>query len=146
AAVGPTTSLRVLRASQSGGPYATVVSNLAPTTTSCTVTGLTNGTPVFFVVEGVSSFGVTRSLEAYAIPAPTVATPTGLTAVATNGQVALSWNAVANARAYSVKRGASGASTPTEVVLASTTVLSAVDVNVPNGVAFKYFVTALGDD
>jgi hypothetical protein len=145
-AVGPTTSLRVLRASQSGGPYTTVVSNLSPTTTSFTVTGLTNGTPVYFVVEGVNSFGATRSLEAYAIPAPALAPPTGLTATATNGQVALSWSAVANARAYSVTRAAGGAATPTDVVVAATTVPSVLDVNVPNGLAFKYFVTALGDD
>jgi hypothetical protein len=59
----------VLRATTSGGPYTVVANNLPQTTTQYTVTGQTNGTPVYFTVEAVNSIGAIRSLEA--APTPT---------------------------------------------------------------------------
>jgi hypothetical protein len=139
------TSLRVLRSANSGGPYVVAAANLAATTTSYTVTGLTNGVPTFFAVEAVNGSGVIRSLEAYAIPHPALAAPAGLAATAGLGQISLAWSAVANARGYSVARAAAGAASPTDVVTAFTTASALTDVNVPNGKALNYFVTALGD-
>jgi subtilisin family serine protease len=139
------TSLRVLRSASSGGPYTVAAASLAATTTSYTVTGLTNGVPAFFAVEAVNAAGVIRSLEAYAIPHAALAAPTGLTATAGLGQVTLAWSAVANARGYSVSRAAAGAASATDVVVATTTAATLIDVNVPNGKALTYFVTALGD-
>ena len=141
----PTQTLRVLSATTSGGPYTTVASNLAANTTLYTVTGLTDGTPAYFAVEAVNSFGFNRSLEAYAIPHVALATPGGLAASAENGAVALSWSAVPNARAYRVARSLSSGTTPTDTVIAETTLASVADLNVPNNVAYKYYVTALGD-
>jgi Fibronectin type III domain len=68
--------------------------------TSCTVTGLTNGTTCYFVVTAtLSESGKTlgqgpSSVEASATPvaAAQLGTPTGLTATAGDSQVTLSWN------------------------------------------------------
>jgi fibronectin type 3 domain-containing protein len=143
--VGGATSLRVLRATESAGPYTTVASNLPPSTATYTVTGLTNDVPAYFVVEGVNATGFTRSLQAYAIPHAAFTAPAGLTATASAGRVALAWSAVANARGYSVGRAVAGGGSATEIVTPYTSAASLTDVNVPNGKAFTYFVTALGD-
>jgi subtilisin family serine protease/fibronectin type 3 domain-containing protein len=139
------TSLRVLRATESGGPYAVAAASLAPSTTSYTANGLTNGVPAFFTVEAVNGAGVIRSLEAYAIPHPALGAPAGLAAAVSLSQVTLAWSAIANARGYSVGRAAAGGASPTEIVSPLTTAATLTDVNVPNGKAFTYFVTALGD-
>jgi subtilisin family serine protease len=140
-----TQSLRVLRATQSGGPYTIIAQNLPPTTTTFTATGLSNGVPAYFTVEALNTSNLSRSLEAYGIPHPALAAPTGLSAAASSGQVSLSWAAVSNARAYRVGRGAAASSTATEIVAAESTLTGLTDVNVPNGASYKYFVTPLGD-
>ena len=142
---GSATSLRVKRASESGGPYLTVASSLPATTTSYTATGLTNGSLSYFVVEALNAAGVTRSLEAFATPGPTPSAPTGLAASASSGKVTLTWTAVAGARAYSVGRGPSSAAVPSEIVAKESLTTTVTDFNVTNGLAWKYFVTALGD-
>src|SRR4029077_20667721 len=67
------------------------------------------------------------------------------TAAPGNGSVALTWNAVPNVRGYNIGRAAAGISAPTDVVASITTVAAFTDLNVPNGKAFTYFVTPLGD-
>jgi subtilisin family serine protease/fibronectin type 3 domain-containing protein len=137
--------LRVLRATDSGGPYVVAAANLAPSITSVTISGLTNGVPAFFTVEAVNGAGIIRSLEAYAIPHPALGAPAGLTAAVGLSQVTLAWSSIASARGYSVGRAAAGGASPTEIVSPLTTAATITDVNVPNGKAFTYFVTALGD-
>jgi fibronectin type 3 domain-containing protein len=99
------TSYHVKRGTQSGGPYTQVT---APTTTSDTDAGLTNGTLYYYVVSAVNSAGesgnsseVSATSTAGSIPA----VPTGLTATAGNAQVTVSWNASSGATSYHVKRG-----------------------------------------
>jgi fibronectin type 3 domain-containing protein len=60
------TSYTVLRSTVSGSGYATVASGLG--STSYTNTGLTNGTPYYFVVQSLSSRGTDSSNEAAATP------------------------------------------------------------------------------
>jgi subtilisin family serine protease len=139
-----TSNLRVLRASQSGGPYTVIASNLPASTTTFTASGLTNGVMSFFAVEGTNAFGVSRSLEAYALPSPTPSSVSGLAATAGNGSVALSWAAVANVRGYRVGRSAGSGSSATDIVAAETTLTNVTDVNVPNGQALRYYLTPLG--
>jgi subtilisin family serine protease/fibronectin type 3 domain-containing protein len=144
-ATGAVASLRVKRATDSGGPYTSLASNLPAATTSYTATSLANGTPYYFVVEAVNTDGVTRSLEAFAVPGLAPAAPTGLAAVASNGRIALSWTPVAGARAYRVARAIGSATAATDLVVAEGFAATVTDFNVKNGQPFKYFVTALGD-
>ena len=66
------TSYNVKRSTTSGGPYSKIS---APTTTSYTDTGLTNGTKYFYVVSAVNSVGESaNSSQASATPTAT-ATP-----------------------------------------------------------------------
>jgi len=87
------TGYNVYKATTSGGEPATPVNSSPVTGTSYTVTSLTNGTKYYFTVEAVNSVGSSSaSNEVSATPAATIpSAPSGLTATAGNGQVALSW-------------------------------------------------------
>jgi hypothetical protein len=74
------------------------------------------------------------------LPAPPAA-PTGLTATAGNGQVALSWNAVSGAISYSVQR-ATASGGPYATVQSGLTVTSHTDTGLTNGVSYYYVVSA----
>ncbi len=79
-------------------------------TNSATISGLANGTPYFFVVTAVNTAGESgNSTQVSATPAAPVppAVPTGLNATPSNGQVALTWNAVAGANSYTLSYGTS---------------------------------------
>ncbi|GAA4856242.1 hypothetical protein GCM10023310_39250 [Paenibacillus vulneris] len=74
-------------------------------------------------------------------PSQVPAAPTGLTAVAGNKQIVLSWNAVNGAVSYSVKRSQSSSGSYSTIAdsLAGT---SYTDSNVENGTTYYYIVTA----
>ncbi|HEU4389440.1 MAG TPA: endo-1,4-beta-xylanase [Blastocatellia bacterium] len=67
--------------------------------------------------------------------------PTGLNAVAGNGQVSLSWNAAPNATSYNVKR--STVSGGPYTVIAGVTTTSFTNTALANGTTFFYVVSAL---
>jgi hypothetical protein len=132
------TSYNVKRSTTSGGPYTTISS--LPTTTF-TDTGLTNGTPYFYVVTAVNSAGESGpSKQATATPtaplnAPQV--PTGLHATPGNAQVSLSWTASTGAASYNVKRS----TTYTTLSSATTTVFT--DTGLTNATPYFYVISAL---
>jgi titin len=69
----------------------------ASTSTSATITGLTNGTNYMFRVSAISSYGTgAPSNIVYAEPATTPGTPTALTPMGGAQQVALTWSAPAS--------------------------------------------------
>jgi subtilisin family serine protease len=141
----PAQSLRVLRGLASGGPYTVVAPNLPGGTTSYTDSGLADGSFYYYTVEAVNPFGVTRSLEAYAIPRAALGPPTGLVAIIQNGRVTLTWSAVAGARAYRVGRSQDGTLPIQELVVPETFAPTATDFNLTNGIWHTYYVTTLGD-
>src|SRR5208337_4391402 len=100
-----TTSYNVKRSTTNGGPYTTVAS---PTTASYTNTGLTNGTPYYYVLTAVNTVGESNpSSQATATPTAPVTVPpvpTGLQATAGNAQISLTWNASSGATSYNIKR------------------------------------------
>ena len=75
AAASRATGYRVRRGTTSGGPYTTIASNVVGT--AFTDTGLTNGTPYFYVVSASNAEGEGGSSnQATATPAPPSATTT----------------------------------------------------------------------
>jgi subtilase family serine protease len=95
---------------------------------------------VAFVAAGTSCGGGgsnSSSNSTSGVPA----TPTGLTATASNGQVVLTWNAVSGAVTYNVKRSTvSGGPYST---IASPTATSYTDTSVSNNTPYFYVVSAV---
>jgi fibronectin type 3 domain-containing protein len=136
------TSYHVKRSTSSGAE--TQIS--APTSTSYTDAGLTNGTKYFYVVVAANSSGDSaNSAEVSATPtAPSTspATPTGLSATGGNGQVSLSWNASTGATGYDVKRSSTSGG-PYSTAVASPTATTYTDSSVTNGTSYYYVVSAV---
>ena len=111
------------------------------TLTSYTNAGLANGTTYYFVVQAANPVGISgNSAQLSATPNFPLAAPTGLTAIAQTNQVALSWNTVAGAGSYNVKRStASGA----EVVVTNVTASFYADAGLAGGVTYYYVVSAV---
>jgi hypothetical protein len=136
------TSYNVKRSTTRGGPYATIAS---PATASYTDTGLTNGTPYYYVVTAVNSAGESSpSAQATATPTAPVTVPpvpTGLQATAGNAQVSLTWNASTGATSYNVKRSPTNGGPYTTI--ASPTTASYTNTGLTNGTPYYYVVTAV---
>jgi hypothetical protein len=131
------TSFAVGRSLVSGGPYTTVGT---PTATSFKDTGLTNGTPYYYVVYSVNPVATSAaSNQAEAIP---IAAPTGLTAVPTDKQVALFWTPSLGATSYNVNifTQSACAGTPTQ---ASSQTPRYSDTGLTNGTTYYYDVIAV---
>ncbi len=109
ATVAGATGYKVKRSTTNGGPYTAVGS---PTTNSFTDTGLTNTTTYYYVVSATNAGGESvNSNQVSAGPGGSLVGTTSVTATPGNGQVTLSWNPVAGATSYYVKRlAANGAS------------------------------------
>jgi fibronectin type 3 domain-containing protein len=136
------TSYHVKRSTTSGGPYSQVA---APSTTSDTDTGVTNGTTYYYVVSALNAAGESaNSAQAIATPsAPATppAAPSGLQATAGNAQVSLSWTASTGATSYHVKRSTTSGGPYTQV--AAPTTASDTDTGLTNGTTYYYVVSAL---
>ena len=133
------TSYYVKRSTTSGGPYTQVGE---PTATNYTDTGLTNGTPYFYVVSAVNSGGESaNSSEVSATPNAPPAAPTGLTASAGNALVNLAWNASTGATSYHVKRSTTTGGPYTQI--AAPTATSYTDTGLTNGTPYFYVVSAV---
>ncbi|CAN5679648.1 hypothetical protein BH10BDE1_BH10BDE1_17320 [soil metagenome] len=113
-----TMTYKILRATQSGGPYATIVEKLVPT--SYINTGLTNGTTYYYVVEGTNPAGDSvQSNEASVVPLGVPSAPTNLTistvlstpACGGGAGVILSWTAPSYYNTFVINRSASPGST-----------------------------------
>src|SRR5208337_1832743 len=137
-----TTSYNVKRSTTNGGPYTTVAS---PTTASYTNTGLTNGTPYYYVLTAVNTVGESNpSVQATATPTAPVTVPpvpTGLQATAGNAQISLTWNASSGATSYNIKRSTTNGGPYTTI--ASPATPSYTNSGLTNGTPYYYVVTAV---
>lgn len=132
-AVNGATSYNVLRGDASGqeaNPVASAVTNYDDT-------GLAAGKTYFYVVQAVNSVGTSGNSNEVSATT-TSAPPTGLTATAGAGQVALSWSAVTAATGYSVQRATTAGGPYTEV--ATPTGTSYTDTTVAGGTTYYYVV------
>jgi subtilisin family serine protease/fibronectin type 3 domain-containing protein len=118
--------------------------------TSYTNTGLANGTTYYFKVSAVNAVGeggLSNEASATPVAAPTAPiAPTSLTAVAGNGQVALSWTAPASnggsaITGYRIYRGTSAGSESFTGVTVSGT--SYTNTGLANGTTYYFKVSAV---
>ena len=138
---------------QNGGSWADI-QNSDATTTSHTVTGLTNGTEYTFTVRAVNGQGGgAESTAAMATPATTPAAPTGLTArpdSQTAGQVALSWTAPSDTGGsaireweYQQKEDGGRYGNWTDIANSDATTTSHTVTGLENGTAYTFKVRAV---
>jgi hypothetical protein len=145
AATGIPASYNVKRASSAGGPYTTIDSVNVPTVTY--EEDIIGGQTYYYAVSAVNNMGESAD-SAYAVVSPIIAapdTPTGLSAVATNQQVTLSWAGTAFATGYTVMR-AENISGPYSVIGSTTDpVVTYVDTDgLVNATTYYYTVAATG--
>lgn len=127
----------IKRATSPAGPYTYVMSVV---TTTFTDSGLAGNTQYFYTVTAMNTGGTSdSSVQASATTAP--AAPTGLTAIAGNTQVSLSWNPTPAATSYRVGRATSTTGTYTTVgnALPGSTF---TDNGLTNGTPYYYVVAA----
>lgn len=112
------------------------------TATTYADTSVSNGTTYYYVVSAYNSHGASgNSNEVNATPsAPAPAAPTGLSATASNAQVALAWNASTGATSYNVKRSTTSGG---EKLLTNIALASFTDTGVTNGTTYYYVVSAM---
>ena len=118
------------------------------TTTSATVTGLTNGTAYMFRVAAINSVGIgTYSNEVTETPRAVPSAPTGVAGVPGNVQVALTWTApAANGSAitdYMVEFKTVAAATWSTFADGTSTATSATVTGLTNGTAYLFRVKAV---
>jgi alpha-tubulin suppressor-like RCC1 family protein/fibronectin type 3 domain-containing protein len=142
-AVPGAASYKLQRSIVSGSGYADFPGN-TPTATTLTDTGLTNGTPYFYVVCAVNAGGASPfSAQVSATPSAVPAAPSGVTATAGNAQVTLSWTAVPDATSYKVQRSATSGSGYADFAGNTTTGTTLVNTGLANGTPYYYVVSAV---
>jgi autotransporter-associated beta strand protein len=139
-AVAGATSYNVRRSLSGSGPFSVIQSNLAGT--SFSDTGLSNGTPQFYVVSANSpGFESADSAPSGAVPLAVLPVPTGLVGYPANSGANLTWNAVSNATAYNVKRSTTNGG-PYSVVAGGLLAPNFTDAGLVNGTNYYYVVSA----
>jgi autotransporter-associated beta strand protein len=140
-AVAAATSYNVQRSTSNGGPYSLIGTPAGP---SYTDSGLTNGTPYYYVVASVSTSASTgiNSSQATATPTALVpVAPTNLTATAINSQIVLAWNSVTSATGYQLLRSTATGG-PYSTIATGLTTTSSTDSSVLSGLTYYYVVAA----
>jgi len=89
--------------------------------------------------------GIVKAIFLDNAPSPLAApaAPTGLTAVAGNAQIALSWTAVPGAASYNVYRGTTAGGESTTPIYTGITGTTKIDTGLTNGTAYYYKVKAV---
>jgi len=132
----------VHRSTVSGGPYGTIASNL--TSTSHVDTAVTNGTTYYYVVSGFNEAGEgPDSNQASATPnVPQLPpAPTGVTAASNiKKKITVSWNAVAGATSYTIKRSTTNGGPYANVGTTSSTTFT--NSGLQSGTTYYYVVSA----
>lgn len=145
AAADGAASYTVKRSTSTEGPFESVAAEL--TETSYTDTGLTNGTAYYYVVTATGTGGESGSSNvATATPSADAVkpeAPAGLAAAARHTQIDLSWQPVASAQSYTVKR-ATAAEGPFAALASNLDTTSYRDGGLTDGVDYYYVISATG--
>lgn len=136
----------------SDGTTWSVFSDSVSTSTSATVTGLTNGTAYTFRVAAINAAGTgTYSVESSSVtPYTTPGTPTSVIATRGNAQVSLSWtvpasnggSAIIQYRVQYAPEGGDDYSTWSSAIATLSTSTSYVVTGLTNGTSYKFRVVA----
>ena len=124
-----------LQRKPNGGAYSVLA---APASNSYTDTDVVNGTKYYykvFATKGIAVSSASNEVNA----TPRVGAPTNLVAVASSGQVTLTWDAVPLALGYKVKRGTSSGSYNTSVAVSTN---SYTWTGLSNGTTYYFVVNA----
>ncbi len=139
----------VIQHSSNSGSTWTTFSDSVSTSTSATVTGLTNGTSYVFRVAAVNAAGTGTysSASASATPRTVSDAPSSVVATAGNGQVSLSWtvpesNGGSAVTDYSIEYS-TDASAWTSFSDGTSTLRAATVTDLTNGVAYYFRVSAI---
>jgi autotransporter-associated beta strand protein len=138
-AVPGATGYTVKRATNTGGPYTVQGTSAIPSYSN----SAPNGTTYYYIVTAsAAGFESPPSNESSSTPIASLATPTGLIALPANGSATLTWNPVANAQTYTLKRSTSPGGPYTNV---ATGLLSPAISNggLTNGAPYYYVVAAV---
>ena len=132
------TAYNLKRSTNSGGPYTIIAES---TGTNFFDTGLTDGTPYYYVVSATSAAGESANSGQISVtPSTPPPAPTGLTALAGDTTVGLSWNPSAGAIAYNLQRSTNSGGP--YAVIANLAGTNFTDNGVLNGTTYYYVVSA----
>jgi hypothetical protein len=144
------TGYRVERSTDNGSTWSTVVADTGSTSTSYTVTGLTNGTSYAFRAAAVNAAGTgSTSATASVIPRTTPGRPTGVASGDGDAQSSLTWTAPSSdggaaITGYRVEQSADGGTTWSTVVADSESTSTAYTVTgLTNGTGYAFRVSAI---
>lgn len=138
------TYYNVSRSTVNGGPY-TVISEKGIAGTSFSDTAAENGKAFYYVVTAANDKQASMTsnqlrAKPYVPVSGAPGKPSGLTAVANDGSVSLSWDSAADATSYHVKRAEASIGEYKE--LAATSSRSYEDKSVVNGTTYYYAISA----
>ena len=134
------------------GTHWSSFAHTASTSTSATITGLTNGTAYQFRVAGINAWG-TGAYETYATalsPGTLPGAPTSLTGSYRDASVALTWNAPSSnggspIRDYKIEYSSNSGSTWDIFSRASSSSISETVTGLTNGTSYIFRVSAIND-
>jgi autotransporter-associated beta strand protein len=134
------TSYVVESSTVTGGPYSIIGTTSG---VSFVNSGLTNGTPYYYVIAAVNTTGTgVTSAEATATPVATVpVAPTGLTASGSTSAIILNWNASSGATAYTIYR-ASVSGGPYTVISSGSSATTYTNSGLSASATYYYVVAA----
>ena len=132
------TGYNLRRSTISGGPYAPVAQTICGA--SYTDTGLCNGVTYYYVVTATNSAGESLPSAEVAVT-PMLPPPSGVTATAGNGSVALSWSRAIGASGYLILRSTN--SDGPDAALGTNLGTVFTDTNVFNGITYYYALQSI---
>lgn len=145
-ATSGSTGYNVKRSATSGLGYTTLGSTPTTSTSPYLDSGLTGGSPYYYVVSSINTIATCESANSSQVSATPVGVCTppaapSVTSTPSSGNILLSWSAVTGAVSYSVARSLnSGTGYTTIGSVATGTTFT--DSNVANGVTYYYVITA----
>jgi len=142
-AVAGSTGYKIYQSTNSGS-YGTPLTTVAGSVYSYDVTGLTNGTPYYFVVKASNVGGDSiNSNEVSATPQVSVPSAvTGLTATAGNAHININWSAVAGSTGYKIYQSTNSGSYGTPLTTVAGSVYSYDVTGLDNGTPYYFVVKA----